>query len=748
MVYKESNLVIRSIRDYFTADMDEVLVDDPRVFQEAKDFFQQVMPDYAKLVKLHQERRPIFSRYQIEEQIETIYKNKVLLPSGGSIVIDVTEALVAIDVNSGKMAGEQGVEATAYKTNLEAAAEAGRQLRLRDLGGLIVLDFIDMRDRKHIREVEKSLKEALKYDKARVTVGRISQFGMLEMSRQRIKAALAEGAYLPCPHCGGSGRVKSPEAQAVAFLRKVHAGVAKGQIGRVEAEIPLEVATYLLNTKREELVEMERRHNLSIFVKGHPDFVAGQMELTFAKREKEESPVETAETMPLRPVEREPAAVPGFEAAPEGPAAEGAEEPSRKKRKRRRKRKTDEESPAVPQAAETAPSPEADLAASTSAEGAAEPEGLPVEAVVPEASTTEPDEAARKRRKRRRRKKPSEELPAEGATEAAAELAETAGGKIEKGTEESHEPAAAQADAPPAEEVPAGEQEPSGEEAHRKKRRRNRRKKPVEGEGPGAEPHAISGETQEPQPEPQPVTEETAAPQAPALAPEEEKKARTRRKKKPTEAPAMVEEAAALPETASGKGPALPTPEAPEKIAAGVEGVADAAKPGPEGEAARPIKNPASVPETPPAEPGTEGAREPEPAAKKKSAPPRKRRTAPKKTTAAEKGEEPELPPGAAETSPAPPPASGPVPAEVAPPAPEVKKAPAPTEAQPKRRGRPRKKTGEETEAIEKKPPARRKRAGTTEKTAETAEGEPEKKPAARRKASAKKTTAEEENQS
>ncbi len=448
LVYKESNLVIRSIRDYFTADMDEVLVDDPRVFQEAKDFFQQVMPDYARLVKLHQERRPIFSRYQIEEQIETIYKNKVLLPSGGSIVIDVTEALVAIDVNSGKMAGEQGVEATAYKTNLEAAAEAGRQLRLRDLGGLIVLDFIDMRDRKHIREVEKRLKEALKYDKARVTVGRISQFGMLEMSRQRIKAALAEGAYLPCPHCGGSGRVKSPEAQTVAFLRKVHAGVAKGQIGRVEAEIPLEVATYLLNTKREELVEMERRHNLSIFVKGHPDFVAGQMELTFAKREKEESPVETAETMPLRPVEREPAAVPGFEAAPEGPAAEGAEEPSRKKRKRRRKRKTDEESPAVPQAAETAPSPEADLAASTSAEGAAEPEGLPVEAVVPEASTTEPDEAARKRRKRRRRKKPSEELPAEGATEAAAELAETAGGKIEKGTEESHEPAAAQADAP------------------------------------------------------------------------------------------------------------------------------------------------------------------------------------------------------------------------------------------------------------------------------------------------------------
>jgi ribonuclease E len=250
LIYKESNLVIRSIRDYFSSDIDEVLVDDPGAAQEAKEFFEEVMPEYAKLVKLHQERRPIFARYQIEEQIEAITRNKVSLPSGGSIVIDATEALVAVDVNSGKMAGEQGVEATAFKTNMEAAAEIARQLRLRDLGGLIVIDFIDMRDRKHAREVEKRLKDALKADKARVTVGRISQFGLLEMSRQRIKSVLAAAAYLPCPHCGGSGLIKSAETQALDFLRRVYTGMAKGHIGRVEAEIPLDVASYILNNTR------------------------------------------------------------------------------------------------------------------------------------------------------------------------------------------------------------------------------------------------------------------------------------------------------------------------------------------------------------------------------------------------------------------------------------------------------------------------------------------------------------------
>jgi ribonuclease E len=349
LVYKESNLVIRSIRDYFSSDIDEVLVDDPAVAREAKDFFDVVMPEYSKLVKLHQERRPIFSRYQIEEQIESISRNKVSLPSGGSIVIDSTEALVAVDVNSGKMASEQGVEGTAFKTNMEAAEETARQLRLRDLGGLIVIDFIDMRDRKHIREVEKRLKDGLKTDKARVTVGRISQFGLLEMSRQRIKSVLAAAAFLPCPHCEGTGRVKSAESQALDFLRRIYTGMAKGHIGQVDAEIPLEVASYLLNQKRSELLELERHYEAVVIIKGRPDFTAGQAEITFHKREKDHQ-VTTQEYIDAASGRSDTpdAATPEIpdqkqsEHSEQPAASDATEETGRKRKRPRRRRKSGE----------------------------------------------------------------------------------------------------------------------------------------------------------------------------------------------------------------------------------------------------------------------------------------------------------------------------------------------------------------------------------------------------------------------
>jgi ribonuclease E len=341
LIYKESNLMIRSIRDYFTTEMDEVLIDDAQVFKEAKDFFQMVMPDQAKLVKLHQERRPIFSRYQIEDQIETLSRNKVALPSGGSIVIDPTEALVAIDVNSGKMASERGVEDTATKTNLEAAVEVGRQLRLRDLGGLIVIDFIDMRDRKNNRAVENQVKKSLENDKARVSVGRISKFGLLEMSRQRIKAALTEGSYLPCPHCNGSGHLKSPETQAVALLRKIHASAAKGQVSRVDAQLPIEVAAYLLNNNREELVEMERRYQLQIHIHGNRDFLSDQVEIEIQKKEKSKSTQQEfveAGSVPLATEEeskrdKEDTDQPAAEETAEA----GTDQPKKRRRRRRRK---------------------------------------------------------------------------------------------------------------------------------------------------------------------------------------------------------------------------------------------------------------------------------------------------------------------------------------------------------------------------------------------------------------------------
>ena len=338
LIYKESNLMIRSIRDYFTTNMDEVLIDDPQVFKEAKDFFQMVMPDHVNLVKLHQERRPIFSRYQIEEQIETLSRSQVALPSGGSIVIDPTEALVAIDVNSGKMASEKGVEATATKTNLEAATEVGRQLRLRDLGGLIVIDFIDMRERKNMRQVENQLKKSLENDKARVNLGRISKFGLMEMSRQRIKSALTEGSYLTCPHCHGSGHLKSPETQAIALLRKIHSSAAKGQVSKVEAQLHLDVAGYLLNHKREELIDMERRYQLQIHIHGNRDFLADEVEIEIEKKEKEKSTQpEFVEAGTLPMVIEEPTKKESSEPAQQE-AAEAESEPSKKRRRRRRRK--------------------------------------------------------------------------------------------------------------------------------------------------------------------------------------------------------------------------------------------------------------------------------------------------------------------------------------------------------------------------------------------------------------------------
>lgn len=285
-IYRDSGLIIRTIRDYFSDDIDEVLVDSKDAFREAKEFFRDTMPACEKRVKLHKEKRPIFSRFQLEEQIDQIYEKRVPLPSGGSIIIEPTEALVSIDVNSGKASGERGIEDTAFKANMEAAEEVARQLRLRDLGGLIVIDFIDMRDNKHNSEVEKTLKNALKMDKARVNVGRISQFGIMEMSRQRIAKTLNDAIHLECPHCEGRGKVKSVEAMAVSFLRKVHAAAAKGTVAEVRGGLPLEVAYYLLNRKKRELTQIENDYEIEVTVKGKTSFLLNQLELETVKREK------------------------------------------------------------------------------------------------------------------------------------------------------------------------------------------------------------------------------------------------------------------------------------------------------------------------------------------------------------------------------------------------------------------------------------------------------------------------------
>jgi ribonuclease E len=285
LIYEERDLVIRSIRDYFTSDIEEVLIDSKEVFNQAKEFFRSIMPRYQNKLKLYGEKRPLFSKYELEKQIETIFERRVPLKSGGSIVVDPTEALVSVDVNSGRSTQGRGMEETALRTNLEAAEEIARQLRLRDLGGLVVIDFIDMYDRKHQQEVERSLRNALKRDKARVEVSRISRFGLLELSRQRIRSALIEKTLVPCANCEGIGLVKSTESAALAVLRQVRAGLARGGCTRVRVELPEEVATYLLNQKREELFRLEKVYGLKIQIAGQPGLPPHQINTDFTRGE-------------------------------------------------------------------------------------------------------------------------------------------------------------------------------------------------------------------------------------------------------------------------------------------------------------------------------------------------------------------------------------------------------------------------------------------------------------------------------
>jgi len=331
-LYHDAGVILRTLRDYFSDDIDEVLVDDKAAYQQAIEFFKELMPGCEKLVKLHKEKRPIFSKYQLEEQIDQLYEKRVPLPSGGSLIIEPTEALVSIDVNSGKSSGERGVEDTAYKTNLEAAAEVARHLRLRDLGGLVVIDFIDMREAKHNKEVERTLKEALKMDKARVNLGRISQFGMMEMSRQRIAKNINDAIHLECPHCEGRGRVKSVEAMALSFLRKVHGAAAKGQVAEVRGGLPLEVAYFLLNRKKRELAQIENDYEIVVTIKGKPSFLLNQLELEVIKREKGEQ-----DDQPLASFEPSSSYDDTGDSVASATAGEGS---TKKKRRRKKKKKT------------------------------------------------------------------------------------------------------------------------------------------------------------------------------------------------------------------------------------------------------------------------------------------------------------------------------------------------------------------------------------------------------------------------
>ncbi len=264
LIYQESNVIIRALRDYLRADIGEILVDDTSVYEQARDFVQQVMPHNLGKLKHYQDTIPLFSRYQIESQIESAFQREIRLPSGGAIVIDHTEALVSIDINSARATKGADIEETALNTNLEAADEVARQLRLRDLGGLIVIDFIDMGPNRNQREVENRLRDAVKMDRARVQVGRISRFGLLEMSRQRLRSSLGESSQEVCARCGGQGSVRSVESLALSVLRIIEEEAMKEKTGKVVAHLPLEVATFLLNEKRRNVAATEERNGVDV----------------------------------------------------------------------------------------------------------------------------------------------------------------------------------------------------------------------------------------------------------------------------------------------------------------------------------------------------------------------------------------------------------------------------------------------------------------------------------------------------
>ncbi|MGJ8671029.1 MAG: Rne/Rng family ribonuclease, partial [Oceanococcus sp.] len=279
LIYQESNIIIRALRDYLRPDIGEIVVDNPEIYQQAMDFMQAVMPHLQNKLKLYEDSTPLFSRYQIESQIETAHQREVRLPSGGALVIDSTEALTAIDINSARSTRGGNIEETALNTNLEAAEEISRQLRLRDLGGLVVIDFIDMGPSKNQREVENRFRDSAKIDRARVQMGRISRFGLMEMSRQRLRPSLSEHAHITCPRCEGHGTIRTVESLSLQVLRLLEEESLKDRTARVIAQLPVEAAVFLLNEKRSNITEIEVNSGCKVTLVANPNLQTPHYEI-------------------------------------------------------------------------------------------------------------------------------------------------------------------------------------------------------------------------------------------------------------------------------------------------------------------------------------------------------------------------------------------------------------------------------------------------------------------------------------
>jgi ribonuclease E len=388
LIYQEGSLVIRAIRDYFQPDIGEILIDTDDIFEQACQFMAHVMPGNVARVKRYSDDVPLFSRFQIEHQIESAYSRQVTLPSGGAVVIDHTEALVSIDVNSGRATKGSDIEETAFRTNCEAADEIARQLRLRDLGGLIVIDFIDMEAAKNQREVENRLRDALRHDRARVQTGKISRFGLLELSRQRLRPALAETSYITCPRCNGTGHIRSTESSALHIVRILEEEAMKDNTGAVHLQVPVDVATFLLNEKRVDIARIEMRHKVQLIIvpNRHLETPAHEIirlrhdqlnaeDIALASYQMVQKPAEEDARLPSKANERPArpeAAVKGIAPAQPAPSARP-------------------ESAPVPAAAPAAPAPKGLLARIMSWFGSSKPEPVVAPAaVVEEAPKREP----------------------------------------------------------------------------------------------------------------------------------------------------------------------------------------------------------------------------------------------------------------------------------------------------------------------------------------------------------------------
>ncbi|WP_323764192.1 ribonuclease E/G [Marinovum sp.] len=429
-IYEEGDLIKRSIRDLYSRDIDEVLVEGERGYRIAKDFMKMIMPSHAKNVKLYAEQLPLFARFQVESYLGAMFNPTVQLKSGGYIVIGVTEALVAIDVNSGRATKEGSIEETATKTNLEAAEEVARQLRLRDLAGLIVIDFIDMDERKNNAAVEKKIKDKLKTDRARIQVGRISGFGLMEMSRQRLRPGMIEATTAPCPHCHGTGLIRSDDSLALQVLRQLEEEGTRRRCKELLVRCPVNIANYLMNAKREHIALIEARYGIAVRVEGDPSLVSPDFtieKLKTATRKVAEAPVVSADTTIMDLVD-EDAEEPEeeVEVAEEAPAeAEtpetGEEEsPKPKKRRRRRRRRKSKSEEGNGDSQENGDSQDNGEADSDEAEGAKDA----AERAPKEADDASEDKPKRTRRTSSSRRKSSrtkaEEAPAEEATVAEA----------------------------------------------------------------------------------------------------------------------------------------------------------------------------------------------------------------------------------------------------------------------------------------------------------------------------------------